>query len=79
MDKLSDLITPIIKGFVSVDRGDEDGYLDKVVDPVLLLLAEEIPGVSKILGKPYSVLDVAEIFVPKSRPGAAHLSKYTKS
>jgi hypothetical protein len=63
MEAIVDALGPILKKIVSVNDEDEAGYLDKVVDPALLVLDERLPGISDILKKKITVLDIAELFL----------------
>jgi hypothetical protein len=63
MQKIVDALTPTLKKIVSVSPDDEDGYLDKVVDPALLVLDKRLPGISDIMEKKITVLDIAEAFL----------------
>jgi hypothetical protein len=56
MSKIRDLVAPILEEFTNTK---DDGYLDKLVSP-LLVLDEALPGVSDVLGKDTTVLDIAE-------------------
>jgi hypothetical protein len=59
LGKLADLISPILENFVSAEGS---GYLDKVMDPVVLFLDEPTPGISSVMGKVITVLDIAEAY-----------------
>jgi hypothetical protein len=56
MEKIRDLVAPILEEFTNTN---DDGYLDKLVSP-LLVLDEALPGVSDVLAKDVTVLDIAE-------------------
>jgi hypothetical protein len=74
MQAIVDALAPTLKKIVSVNDEDEAGYLDKVVDPALLVLDERLPGISDILKKKITVLDVAETFIgPPSRAPTVRL------
>lgn len=61
MEKLRDAIYPILSEFV--DPGEENGYLDKVMNPAVLFLDERIGGLSDIIGKKLTILDIAETWL----------------
>jgi hypothetical protein len=63
MQAIVDALAPTLKKIVSVNDDDPAGYLDKVVDPALLVLDERLPGISDILKKKITVLDIAELFL----------------
>jgi len=59
MEKIIDLVRPILFEFVNSDK---DGYLDKVMDPFVLFLNKRLPGISDILDKDVTPLDIAETY-----------------
>jgi hypothetical protein len=73
--KVKDAVKPILEKFVNPPNND--GLFDQVAVP-LLVLDKELPGLSDIAGKKMSALDVAEIFVPKSKPGVDTARKVIK-
>lgn len=64
LKKIGDGIKSVLQEFVNDDK---NGLFDEVAKP-LLPLDEEVPGLSQLSGKKITPLDVAEIFVPQSRP-----------
>ena len=77
MAKIIDFVKPILKKLVKVDESDDDGYFDKVGEP-LLELDEPLPGISDIANKKLSALDVAEIYVGEEKSGADTVRKVIK-
>ena len=57
MEKIADLIKPVLN---DITNAVKDGFLDDIVGP-LIPLNEPLPGVSDILGRDISVLDVAQV------------------
>lgn len=57
MTKIRDLVEPVL---VEITNGEGTGFLDKMVSP-LLILEERLPGISDILKKKVTVLDIAEV------------------
>ncbi|GAX18396.1 hypothetical protein FisN_2Lh003 [Fistulifera solaris] len=63
MSKIRDLVEPVL---VEITNKDETGFLDKMVRP-LIILEERLPGISDIMNKKITVLDIAEAMIgPKS-------------
>jgi len=69
---IKEAIIPIAQTFVNDEK---NGYLDKVVEP-FLPLNEAIPGLSELTGDETSVLDMAQIYYPKS--GASTVKRVLK-
>lgn len=65
MEELRNLVIPIVKKFIRVDKAEKKGFLDEVIDPQLLVLDQRLPGISDIMGKKITVLDIAEAFLGK--------------
>jgi len=57
MTSLKELVGPILS---DITNSDETGFLDKLVQP-LIVLDNPLPGISDIMDKDISVLDVAEV------------------
>ncbi len=57
MTKIRDLVEPVL---VEITNNDGTGFLDKMVRP-LLILEERLPGISDIMKKKITVLDIAEV------------------
>lgn len=63
MKKIAEVLEPILTKFVRKDDTQQKGILDAVVDPQLLVLDARLPGISDIMGKKVTVLDIAEVFL----------------
>ncbi len=63
MTKIRDLVEPVLS---ELTNNDGTGFLDKMIRP-LLILEERLPGISDIMNKKITVLDIAEAMIgPKS-------------
>lgn len=65
LGKIEELIKPILSKVVNEN---DNGFFDEIGIP-LQKLAQPLPGISDVSGKDITFLDIAEIFVPESKPG----------
>lgn len=65
LGKVKEGVRKVLDKFVNEE--EKNGFFDQVARP-LLPLGEPVPGLSTLTGKQLTPLDVAEVYVPESRP-----------